>query len=233
MKTADFFKASKSAVKHLLTPRGLACASIAAIALSMFHLYGTNVCLHDVLSKKDAQIAKLQKDLKNVKASKEIVKTKVRYVPALHAELSSNERLRLPTGVRNNNLGNIKELENGDKFVGQIGVDKEGFVIFSDRIFSLRAAGLVALNYQHRHNIQTVRKFVERYTKTDRAEYTAYMCSVLKVKPDDKVDFSSRLPEVIKCLVTFEVGHKWQAMVPNQLYKVSARLAKYDHRRNG
>ena len=220
-------------VKKMFAPKHVACASIAAIALSMVNLYGTNVCLSDMVSKKDAQIAKLQKDLKNVKASKEIVKTKVRYVPALHAELSSNERLRLPTGVRNNNLGNIKELENGDKFVGQIGVDKEGFVIFSDRIFSLRAAGLVALNYQHRHNIQTVRKFVERYTKTDRAEYTAYMCSVLKVKPDDKVDFSSRLPEVIKCLVTFEVGHKWQAMVPNQLYNVSARLAKPDHRRNG
>ncbi len=220
-------------VKKMLTPKHVACASIAAIALSMVNLYGTNACLSDMVSKKDAQIAKLQKDLKNVKAAKEIVKTKVRYVPALHAELSSNERLRLPTGVRNNNLGNIKELENGDKFVGQIGVDKEGFVIFSDRIFSLRAAGLVALNYQHRHNIQTVRKFVERYTKTDRAEYTAYMCSVLKVKPDDKVDFSARLPEVIKCLVTFEVGHKWQAMVPKQLYNVSARLAKYDHRRNG
>ncbi len=233
MNVATVFKASKSIVKHLLTPRGIACASVAAIALSMCHLYGTNVCLHDVLSKKDAQIAKLQNDLKKAKQAKEIVKTKVQYVPALHAELSSNERLRMPTGVRNNNLGNIKELESGEKFVGQIGVDKEGFVIFSDRIFSLRAAGLVALNYQHRHNIQTVRKFVERYTKTDRKEYTAYMCSVLKVKPDDKVDFSARLPEVIKCLVTFEVGHKWQAMVPNQLYKVSARLAKYDHRRNG
>ena len=220
-------------LKPVLTLKTLSAASVAAIALSMCHLYGTNVCLHDVLSKKDAQIANLQSELKKTKAAKEIVKTQVRYVPAIHASLTPNERLRLPTGVRNNNLGNIKELENGDKFVGQIGVDKEGFVIFSDRIFSLRAAGLVALNYQHRHKIQTVRKFVERYTKTDRAEYTAYMCSVLKVKPDDKVDFSARLPEVIKCLVTFEVGHKWQAMVPNQLYKVSARLARYDHRRNG
>lgn len=228
----DFSKAKRLA-KRFLNLKTVAAASIAAIAWSMISLYGTNACLHDILSKKDIQIIKLQNDLKKLKASKEIVKTKVQYVPAIHASLTPNERLRLPTGVRNNNLGNIKELENGDKFVGQIGVDKEGFVIFSDRIFSLRAAGLVALNYQHRHNIQTVRKFVERYTKTDRKEYTAYMCSVLNVKPDDKVDFSARLPEVIKCLVTFEVGHKWQAMVPNQLYKVSARLAKYDHRRNG
>ena len=233
MNVSTLVQMSKSAVKHLLTPRGLACTSIAAIALSMMHLYGTNVCLHDMLSKQNTQIAKLQKDLKAAKQAKEVVKTKIQYVPALHAELSSNERLKMPTGVRNNNLGNIKRLESGEKFVGQIGVDKEGFVIFSDRIFSLRAAGLVALNYQHRHNIQTVRKFVERYTKTDRKEYTAYMCSVLNVKPDDKVDFSARLPEVIKCLVTFEVGHKWQAMVPSQLYRVSARLAKSDHRRNG
>ena len=228
----DFSKAKRLA-KRFLNLKTVAAASIAGIAWSMISLYGTNACLYDVLSKKDAQIVKLQNDLKKLKASKEIVKTKVQYVPAIHASLTPNERLRLPTGVRNNNLGNIKELESGEKFVGQIGVDKEGFVIFSDRIFSLRAAGLVALNYQHRHNIQTVRKFVERYTKTDRKEYTAYMCSVLNVKPDDKVDFSARLPEVIKCLVTFEVGHKWQAMVPNQLYKVSARLAKYDHRRNG
>ena len=220
-------------LKKCLSLRTVAAGSIAAVAWSMISLYGANVCLHDVLAKQSAEIAKLQKDLKKVKAGKEIVKTEIRYVPAIHAALSPNERLRMPTGVRNNNLGNVKKLESGDKFVGQIGVDKDGFVIFSDRIFSLRAAGLVALNYQHRHKIQTVRKFIERYTKTDRAEYMKYMCAVLKVKPDDKVDFSARLPEVIKCLVTFEVGHKWQAMVPNQLYSVSARLAKSDHRKRG
>ena len=217
--------------RKLLAPRHIACASIALIAWSMIDLYGTNVCLHDQLAKQAREVATLKKDLASVKKSKEVVKTQIRYVPAIHASLSPNERQKLPTGVRNNNLGNVKELESGKKFVGQIGVDKEGFVIFSDRIFSLRAAGLVALNYQHKHHIQTVRKFIERYTKTDREEYTKYMCSVLKVKPDDKVDFSARLPEVIKCLVTFEVGHKWQAMVPNQLYHVSARLAKNDHRR--
>lgn len=233
MKVLDLCQKAAAAGKWLATPRGIASASIAAIALSMCHLYGTNVCLHDVLSKQNAQIAKLQNDLKKAKAGKEVVKTQIRYVPAIHASLTPNERKRMPTGVRNNNLGNVKKLESGDKFVGQIGVDKDGFVIFADRIFSLRAAGLVALNYQHRHHIQTVRKFIERYTKTDREEYMKYMCAVLKVKPDQKVDFSARLPEVIKCLVTFEVGHKWQAMVPNQLYQVSARLAKSDHRKKG
>lgn len=220
-------------LRKYFTAKHIACASIALIAWSMIDLYGTNVCLHDQLAQQAKEVAALKKDLASVKKSKEVVKTQIRYVPAIHASLSLNERQKLPTGVRNNNLGNVKELETGEKFVGQIGVDKDGFVIFADRIFSLRAAGLVALNYQHRHKIQTVRKFVERYTKTDREEYTAYMCSILKVKPDDKVDFSARLPEVIKCLVTFEVGHKWQAMVPNQLYQVSAGLAKRAHRRNG
>ena len=220
-----------SKVKRFFNAKTIAAAGIAGIAWSLISLYGTNVCLHDVVKKQSAEIASLKGDLKKAQNGKTQVKTEVRYVPALHAELTSNERRKMPTGVRNNNLGNIKRLESGEKFVGQIGVDNEGFVIFSDRIFSLRAAGLVALNYQHRHNIQTVRKFVERYTKPDRKEYTAYMCSVLNVKPDDKVDFSARLPEVIKCLVTFEVGHKWQAMVPNQLYRVSARLAKIDHRK--
>ena len=204
----DFSKA-----KRFFNLKTVASASIAGIAWSMISLYGTNACLHDVLKKQGAEIASLKQELNKAKNGRTQIKTEIRYVPAIHAELTSGERRKMPTGVRNNNLGNIKRLESGEKFIGQIGVDNEGFVIFSDRIFSLRAAGLVALNYQHRHNIQTVRKFVERYTKTDRKEYTAYMCSVLKVKPDDKVDFSARLPEVIKCLVTFEVGHKWQAMV--------------------
>lgn len=137
-----------------------------------------------------------------------------------------------PLGLRYCNPGNVKVLSNGKKYVGQVAVGKSNFVIFSDKVFGIRAIGLVLLSYQYKHKIDTVEKIIYRYSKTDREKYISFICKKLGVKPNEKISIKNNLPKLLECIVTFEIGHKHERLIPNEMYVLAAKGAIIDKQNN-
>lgn len=133
-----------------------------------------------------------------------------------------------PLGMRYCNPGNVKKLSNGKKYAGQIGVGKSDFIIFADKVFGIRAIGLVLLSYQYTHKIDTVEKIIYRYSKTDRQKYISFICKKLGVQPNEKISIKDNLPKLLECIVTFEVGHKHEKTIPDEMYVLAAKGAIMD-----
>lgn len=91
---------------------------------------------------------------------------------------------------------------------GQCGRDRHGHAIFRSPEWSLRAGAIVLRNYARRHGIRTVRGIVERFSRSNHAEYIAFLCRRLRVKPDERIDVVRRMPELLPAMVRFETGAK-------------------------
>ena len=91
---------------------------------------------------------------------------------------------------------------------GQCGRDAHGHAIFRSPEWSLRAGAIVLRNYARRHNIHTVRGIVQRFSRSNHAEYIAFLCRRLRVKPDERIDVVRRMPELLPAMVRFETGAK-------------------------
>jgi hypothetical protein len=89
---------------------------------------------------------------------------------------------------------------------GQCGRDAHGHAIFRSPEWSLRAGAIVLRNYARRHGIHTVRGIVERFSRSNHAEYIAFLCRRLGVKPDERIDVVRRMPELLPAMVRFETG---------------------------
>ena len=146
--------------------------------------------------------------------------------------ISTALNTKQPLGLRYCNPGNVKVLSNGKKYVGQVAVGKSNFVIFSDKVFGIRAIGLVLLSYQYKHKIDTVEKIIYRYSKTDREKYISFICKKLGVKPNEKISIKNNLPKLLECIVTFEIGHKHERLIPDEMYVLAAKGAIIDKQNN-
>lgn len=176
-------------------------------------------------AKASTEIKKLKSELSKSKEQMQAEKKKGNYIPA-----SVNSKQ--PLGMRYCNPGNVKVLGNGKKYVGQVAVGKSDFVIFSDKVFGIRAIGLVLLSYQYKHKIDTVEKIIYRYSKTDREKYISFICKKLGVKPNEKISIKNNLPKLLECIVTFEIGHKHERLIPDEMYVLAAKGAIIDKKNN-
>lgn len=107
---------------------------------------------------------------------------------------------------QNRNLANVKALSNGDRWEGQIGVDRHGHAIFKHPAYSIRACALVLKSYERRHGIKTVKALVERFAEGNREPYIKHLCRVLGVGPEQKISLTAHLPELLRGIVRFETG---------------------------
>lgn len=181
----------------------------------------------DVLKVNEAKANTQIKTLKDaLEKSKQPQKESVKQV---NASCSTGKE---PLGLRYCNPGNVKALNNGKKYVGQVAVGKSKFVIFSDKVFGIRAIGLVLLSYQYKHKIDTVEKIIYRYSKTDREKYISFICKKLGVKPNEKINIKNNLPKLLECIVTFEIGHKHERLIPDEMYVLAAKGAIIDKQNN-
>ena len=110
--------------------------------------------------------------------------------------------------LKNRNYLNIKQLSNGDKWQGSLGVDEHGHVIFESPAWSIRAGALVLKSYERKHGLKTVKQLVHRFAEGNREPYIKHLCKALGVKPDQKISFTKHLPELLKAMVVFETGQK-------------------------
>lgn len=144
-------------------------------------------------------------EIKELRAQLEAanVSTKKVIISVVDAEKSKKTLAR-----QNRNYLNIKKLPNGQKWEGEIGVDKFGHVIFSDAGYSVRAGAIILKNYERKHKINTVEDLVNRFCQSNRKEYTGHLCRELGVKPDTKISLTKNLHKIIPAMIYFETGEK-------------------------
>ncbi len=111
-----------------------------------------------------------------------------------------------PLALATRNYLNLKRSSNGEKFLGEIGVDTQGHVIFKDAAYSVRAGGIVLKTYEKKHKIKTVRGLVKRFAEGNQEQYIKHICRELGVGPDEEFSFSARMPELLKAMIRFETG---------------------------
>lgn len=121
------------------------------------------------------------------------------------------DKEQMTIGILNNNPGNIKRANSVWK--GQIGVDKQGHVVFSKVELGLRAMARVLKNYYLVHKLDTIDKVIERYVETRtekdikmKMEYKYFLSKQLKINIHERFNILSRMPELMMAMVYYENG---------------------------
>ncbi|MDR1947605.1 MAG: structural protein [Desulfovibrio sp.] len=117
--------------------------------------------------------------------------------------------MSIPRGIRNNNPGNIRH---GDKWQG-LSPDQpdSAFCSFTTAEYGIRALGKVLLNYQAKHNLNTVRGLISRWAPPNENNTTAYVAGVarfLGVDPDAKITVAEHLLPLTRAIIQHENGQQ-------------------------
>jgi len=108
--------------------------------------------------------------------------------------------------IQNRNPLNVKALGKGDKWRGQIGVDKHGHAIFESWEYGFRAASITLRSYARKHKIDTIEGVVHRFAQGNRAQYIRYLSRKLGVGPREKIDLMEYMPHLLRHMSRFESG---------------------------
>lgn len=176
-------------------------------------------------------IATLVQDSSVAEARKPVIveriHTEVKEVPvyiAKHDGLKPDNKL----ADKNINFLNVKVLPGGQKWKGQVGVDKRGFVIFSSPEYGIRAAAHILTAYYIRHDKDTLAKIVKRFSTSDQKDYTVFLSHQMKLGVNEPFHVLERLPELMRCMARYECG-RWlpkRMFVGYDIASASYRLGK-------
>lgn len=116
---------------------------------------------------------------------------------------------KLPRGLRNRNPGNIR----GSQFrwLGEVGRDKDGFVVFATDELGLRALARLLINYNLLHHLCTVDGIIGRWAPAVENDTRAYVNAVARemgVQPRDQLDMMNRrtVADLTRAIVRHENG---------------------------
>lgn len=124
----------------------------------------------------------------------------------LYVTVRSDEYAKKSLARQNRNFCNVKSLQNGDVWKGQIGTDRFGHAIFSDAAYGFRAAAITIRSYEKKHGLKTLEELVGRYCQSSRKEYAAFLGKALKIAVDKPFSYSSRMHELIVAMARWESG---------------------------
>lgn len=114
-------------------------------------------------------------------------------------------------GLKNFNPGNLRP--GASPWLGQTGVDANGFCIFDTAEHGLRALCKNLLAYQDKHGLNTVRGIISRWapeSENDTAAYIAAVDKALGTGPDAAINLHtlSTLAALCVAIVTHENGQQ-------------------------
>lgn len=119
----------------------------------------------------------------------------------------TEERSRPVRSIRNRNPGNLRHSDK-NTWQGQIGVDSDGFVVFSETRFGVRALCKLLDGYIAR-NICTPRAIIFRFAppadNNPSEAYAQYIAQHVGVAVDDVVSYPD-IPKIVDGIAQFE-GH--------------------------
>lgn len=151
-------------------------------------------------------------------------KTQILYIPSVESEPAEvtyspiNPHAKAVTlAVKNKNPLNIKKLENGDTWEGQIGIDDQGHAIFSSWEHGMRAGAFTLRAYAQNHKVDTIDKLVSRFSEAKGKPFEVYvlfLCDHLSIDRNEKIDLIHRMPDVLRAMSRYESGID----LPNELF---------------
>lgn len=131
----------------------------------------------------------------------EEVSTVARNIAATTTNSTSGSR-----GYRNNNPGNIRR--SADKWQGLSPTQSDAaFFQFIAPQWGVRAMAKILLTYRSKYGLETVRDIINRWAPPIENNTSAYVSSVsaaLSVKPDERIDVSLRLVELVRAIIRHE-----------------------------
>jgi len=113
-----------------------------------------------------------------------------------------------PRGFLNNNPGNIRYSPNNE-WRGQTAEDAEGFCIFSEPAYGIRALRLLLASYMHVYDLITVNEIINRYappSENDTETYIKFVCSSLEVEPDEDISGLKYTTALVRAIIRYECG---------------------------
>ena len=97
----------------------------------------------------------------------------------------------LPSGLRNNNHGNIRR--NSDVFQGEVNPSRDkDFKQFKSMAYGYRAVFKILSNYHRVYKLTTIRKMISRWApenENNTAAYVSLVSSYSGIGPDDLLNF--------------------------------------------
>ncbi len=121
---------------------------------------------------------------------------------------------------RFNNPCNVKRTVDGSKWKGQLGYDREGHIHFKTVFHGIRATAITLRSYAKKHKIKTIQALIDRYCGGNPG-YVKFLCEELHLKPDQKFNIMSVLPELVWLMSQYESGRR----IPNE-WVVTLDLAR-------
>ena len=126
----------------------------------------------------------------------------------LIVRVTTDEYAKKSLARQNRNFCNVKALQNGDVWKGQIGTDRFGHAIFSDAGYGFRAAAITIKAYEKKHGLRTLEELVGRYCQSSKKEYAAFLGKALKIPVDKPFSYTSRIHELVVAMARWESGEK-------------------------
>lgn len=136
------------------------------------------------------------------------------FVNLIESVLSPGSGSGQPLGIRNNNPGNIKWSSAND-WVGQTGQDANGFAIFSDPVYGLRAMFMVLQAYSNEGALFpnstapfSISTIAPRWTATNQAGWTATVEQVSGIPRGQQIDptSQSQMSALVNGIIAAENG---------------------------
>lgn len=140
----------------------------------------------------------------------------------LPSVLSNLVNAASPRGVRNNNPGNIK-YNAANAWEGQTGQDADGFAIFSDQVYGLRAMFMILQSYAGEISPFTIANIAARWTSgdpsTSQANWIATTSAISGFDQNATLDPSNdgAMLSLVNGIIAAENGQTYLALYAGQL----------------
>lgn len=117
-------------------------------------------------------------------------------------------RASTPRGIRNNNPLNIERT--ATQWIGMAPYQADQrFITFDSPAYGIRAAARILKTYETKHGLNTVAGIINRWAppiENDSGAYIEHVAKYLGVAPNEQIDVSARLPELIAVMTVHENG---------------------------
>jgi len=133
--------------------------------------------------------------------------------------------MRPVKSIRNNNAGNIKDF--GIDWRGRDKNYSGDFVRFLSPVWGFRALAKLLINYQEKHNLNTIAEIMSRYAPDTENPTNSYIEYIEKKLGHDKNDYllvRPNLPIILDAIGRFETGPTYDSYFNNEQIQEALKL---------
>jgi hypothetical protein len=127
-------------------------------------------------------------------------------------------RIDVPVGLQNNNIGNLR---GSDAWEGKIGMSASGgYVQFADISWGIRAFLVNLYTQISKYGLDTPKKYLDKYApsfENDTTNYINKFTSDLGIGENDKIPTDTdNLRKIVRSQMEMELGHKYSNLITDE-----------------